>query len=181
MAQAQRNSIVWIAAILTTTIACNANEPAVNKTPPAAPAIEPPENEPEPKATAQDVEREAREAFDTTSQYAQQSAAELRRQLQEQIDALEPEIERLKAQGKDLKEQAKPEWNRRMAQLEEKRQAAQRKLEAWKSASPEAWKELKSGATQAWQDLKQSLDEAKRRLDEAEAAPSNEGDKPAPK
>jgi hypothetical protein len=158
-------------------VGCEPAKPDVKVVPPkpSTPAGEPQAADldaPQAKreVSAEEVEREAREAFDATSQYAQQQAAELHRKLQQQIDELDPEIERLKAQGKELTEQARPEWNRRMAQLEEKRQATQRKLDAWKKASPDAWQALKGGAAEAWTDLKQSYDEAASHFRKAEAS-----------
>ncbi len=162
---------------LSISVGCEPSKPEVKVIPPeaATPAGEPRPSdsgarEAKREVSAEEVEREAREAFDATSKYAQQQAAELHRKLQRQIDELDPEIERLKAQGKELTEQAKPEWNRRMAQLEEKRQAAQRKLDAWKKASPDAWHALKGGAAEAWTDLKQSYDEAASHFHQAEAS-----------
>lgn len=173
---------VALLAGLSASVGCEPGKPDVQVTPPeaATPADSPAAPETEREVSAEDVEREAREAFDATSQYAKQQAAELHRKLQQQIDELDPEIEKLKAQGKDLTEQAKPEWNRRMVQLEEKRQAAQRKLDAWKKASPDAWQALQSGASEAWTDLKQSYDDAASHFRKAESSQRDDAEHGAP-
>lgn len=152
---------------------CKPEQPALDKGPPAA--VTPEGNAAEAAARqepgdvgAEDVQRETGEAIDASAQYARQQAEQLRRKLQEQIDELDVQIERLKAKGEELKEQAQPEWNRRMAQLEEKRQAAQRKLDAWQKASPEAWQDLKRGASNAWTELEQAYQDASRHFSEAQ-------------
>lgn len=171
-----------ILTVLPATLGCNPGEAPGEKPPktPSPPPAETVDVEPQPQRTAEDVKREAGEAFETSSQYAKEQAEELHRQLQRKIDELGPQIERLKSQARDLKEQAKPEWDKRIAQLEEQRRVAQQKLDAWKKASPEAWKELKTGASRAWSDLKESYDNAARHFENADGAESSKApdDKP---
>ena len=59
-----------------------------------------------------------------------------------------------------MTDDAKANWDRKMAELETKREAARAKLAEVGRASAEAWKDVQKGAQSAWDELDRDFRDA---------------------
>ena len=114
------------------------------------------------KVTSDDVLRDAGQAVDTAVEFSQQTKEEFQKGLDERLQKLDAEIAKLSEKGRDLKDQAKADWDRKMADLETKREAARAKLDEIGRSSAEAWKDVQKGAQSAWDELDKAFRDAAR-------------------
>ena len=114
------------------------------------------------KVTSEDVRRDAGQAVETAAEYSQQTKEEFQKKLEVQLNELDAKIAKLREKGHDLKGEAKVKWDRKMAELETKREAARDKLAEVGHSSAEAWKDVRKGAQSAWDELDKSFREASR-------------------
>jgi LPS O-antigen subunit length determinant protein (WzzB/FepE family) len=112
------------------------------------------------KVTSQDVRRDAGKAVDTAVEFSQQSKEEFQKNLDARLKQLDVEIVRLREKGRDLNDEAKANWERKMAELEAKREAARARLSEVGQSSAEAWKDVQKGAQSAWDELEKAFREA---------------------
>lgn len=120
-------------------------------------------NDQEPgKITSEDVRRDAAKALNTAAEFSQQTKEEFQKSLELRLKDLDAEIVKLREKGRDLKDQAKANWEAKMADLETKRAAASAKLADVSNSSAEAWKDIQKGAQSAWEDLEKAFQEASR-------------------
>ena len=112
------------------------------------------------KVTAEDVRHDAGQAVNTAAEYSQQSREEFQKDLGTRLDEMDANIVKLRDKGRDLKDQAKANWDQKMAELETKREAARQKLVEVGHANAEAWKDVKKGAQSAWDDLDKAFHDA---------------------
>ena len=119
------------------------------------PADQPPE-----KITSEDVRRDAGQAVNTAIDFSKQSKDEFQKKLEARLTDLDAEIAKLREKGRDLKDQAKVDWDQKLADLETKREAARVKLAEVGDSSAEAWKDVKQGAQSAWDDLEKAFQDA---------------------
>lgn len=82
--------------------------------------------------------------------------------METRLKTLESDISKLREKGRELKGEAQTNWDRKMAALETKRDAAQAKLTEVGHANAEAWKDLQKHAQATWDDLERSVQEALR-------------------
>ena len=80
--------------------------------------------------------------------------------MEARLKTLDAEIEKLREKGSDLKDEAKVKWERKMADLETKRETARTKLAQVRDSSGEAWKDVQKGAQAAWDDLDKAYQDA---------------------
>lgn len=114
------------------------------------------------KVTSEDVRRDAGKAVDTAVEFSQQAKVEFQKRLDLPLKELDAEIAMLRERGNNLKDEAKADWDKKMADLETKREAASAKLAEVGHSSAEAWKDIQSGAQAAWDDLDKAFREASR-------------------
>jgi TolA-binding protein len=114
------------------------------------------------KVAPEDVRRDAGQAAETAGEFAKQSMEEFQKKLDARLKELDEKIAKLREQGGELKDQAKADWERKMAELETKREAARAKLAEVGQSSAEAWKDVKKGAQAAWDELDKAFREASR-------------------
>jgi LPS O-antigen subunit length determinant protein (WzzB/FepE family) len=114
------------------------------------------------KVTSEDVRRDAGQAINTAAEYSAQTKEEFQKRLDTRLKELDTEIAKLQEKGRDLKDDAKANWDRKMADLETKRDAARAKLGEVGRSSAEAWKDVQKGAQSAWDELDKALREAAR-------------------
>jgi len=112
------------------------------------------------KVTSEDVRRDADQAAVTAGEFSQQTKADFQQKLDAQLKQSDAEIARLREQGSELKDEAKVNWERKMANLETKRDAARAKLAEIGASSAEAWKDVQKGAQSAWDELDQAFRDA---------------------
>ena len=112
------------------------------------------------KVTSEDVRRDANQAAETAVEFSQQTKEEFRKKLDTQLKQSDAELAKLREKGRDLKDEAKANWEQKMAVLETKRDAARVKLAELGSSSAEAWKDIQKGAQSAWDELDQAVRDA---------------------
>lgn len=112
------------------------------------------------KVTGADVRQDAGKAADTAVRFSAQSKQEFEEKLEKRLEEAGVEIEKLREQGAELKDDAKAAWDRKIVRLEAKRDAARGKLDEFKKSSVEAWKDLEKGARAAWEDMDQAFVDA---------------------
>ena len=121
-----------------------------------------PADQPPGKVTSEDVRRDAGQAAKTVVEYSRQTKDEFQNKLETRLKELDAEIAKLHEKGRDLTDQAKTDWDRKMVDLETKRDAARAKLAEVRDSSAEAWKDVQKGAQSAWDDLDKAFHEASR-------------------
>jgi TolA-binding protein len=114
------------------------------------------------KVTPEDVRRDASQAAKTAAEYSQQTKEDFQKKLEAQLNELDAKIAKLREKDSDLKDEAKVNWDRKMAELETKREAARAKLAEVGHSSAEAWKDVQKGAQSAWDDLDKAFRDASR-------------------
>ncbi len=112
------------------------------------------------KITPADVRRDAGKAVDTAAEFTLQAKEEFQKSLDARLKKLDAEIVQLREKGRDLKDDAKDNWDAKMADLEAKRDAARAKLDEVGHSSSEAWKDVQKGAQSAWDDLEKAFHDA---------------------
>ena len=112
------------------------------------------------KVTPEDVRRDAGQAVNTATEYSQQAKEEFQKKLEVQLNELDAKIAKFREKGRDLKDESKVNWDRKMADLEKKREAARVKLDEVGRSSAEAWKDVQKGATSAWDELDKAFRDA---------------------
>jgi TolA-binding protein len=116
------------------------------------------------KVTSEDVRRDAGQAAETAVEYSRQTREEFQKKLEARLNELDGEITKLREQGRDLKDQAKTDWDRKMADLATKQEAARAKLAEVRDSSAEAWKDMQKGAQSAWDELDKAFHDASRKF-----------------
>lgn len=114
------------------------------------------------KVTSEDVRRDVGQAAKTAAEYSRQTKEEFQKGLETRLKDLDAEIAKLREKGRDLKDQAKANWDQKMVDLEAKREVARTKLAEVAHASTEAWKDIQKGAQSAWDELDKAFHEASR-------------------
>jgi TolA-binding protein len=109
--------------------------------------------------TSEDVRRDAGKAVETAAEFSQQTKEEFQKNLASRLKELDDEIAKFREKGSNLKDQAKANWEMKMAELETKREAANAKLTEIGHSSAEAWKDIQKGAQAAWDDLDKAFRE----------------------
>ena len=110
--------------------------------------------------TSEDVRRDANQSAEMAVEFSRQTKEELQKKLDTQLKQSDAEIARLREKGSELKDEAKANWERKMANLETKRDAARAKLAEIGASSAEAWKDVQKGAQSAWDELDQAFRDA---------------------
>jgi LPS O-antigen subunit length determinant protein (WzzB/FepE family) len=114
------------------------------------------------KVTSEDIRRDAGQAAQTTVHYSWQTKEEFQKKLAARLKELDVEIAKLREKGRDLTDQAKTDWDRKMADLEMKWDAALAKLAEVRDSSAEAWKDVRNGALSVWEELDKAFRDASR-------------------
>lgn len=115
--------------------------------------------------TSQEVKQNAAETADSTATYAEQERDKYIRQAHKEIDELRTDIDRLAAQARTARAEAKVKLDKDIKILNEKRDAAAKKLSELQSANAGAWQQLKSGMDRTIEDLKQSFAKARKEFE----------------
>ena len=112
------------------------------------------------KVTSEDVSRDAGQAVNTAVEFSQQNKEEFEKGLDSRLSEVGGELATLRQKGRDLQGQAKTNWDRKMADLETKRDAARAKLTEVSNSSGKAWKDIQKGAQSAWDELDKAFRDA---------------------
>lgn len=112
--------------------------------------------------TAQDVKREATEAVDTTTQYAQQEKAEFIRNAEHELAEMKANLDELNSRAQAASGESKARLETQVVALQSKWRAAESKLNEAKAAAAPTWADAKASFAQSMQELKQTLEDSKR-------------------
>jgi hypothetical protein len=114
------------------------------------------------KVTSEDVRRETGQAVKTAAEFSQQTKEEFEQKLDARLKELDAEIAKLREKRGDLTDEAKANWEKKMAELETKRDAAGARLAEVRESSAEAWKDVQKGAQSASDALDKAFRDASR-------------------
>jgi TolA-binding protein len=114
------------------------------------------------EVTSEDVRRDAGQAVNTAAAFSQQTKEEFQKNLDARLKEMDAEIAKLREKRRDLKDEAKANWDQKMAELETKREAASAKLADVGHSSAEAWEDVQKGAQSAWDELDTAFRDASR-------------------
>jgi TolA-binding protein len=114
------------------------------------------------KVTSEDVRRDAERAVETASAFSQQAKEDFKKSMQSQLSDLDSKVSELREKGRNLKDQAKTDWEKRMSELELKREAAATSLARVGESTADAWQDVKKGAQSAWAELDKAFQAAAR-------------------
>ena len=123
------------------------------------------------EVTSEDVRRDAGQAAHTAVEFSKQTKEEFQQSLEARLKSLDAEIAKLREKGRGLQDEARANWDRKMTELETKREAASARLAEVGQSSAEAWKDVRQGAQSAWEDLDKAFREAAREF-ESSAKPN---------
>jgi len=103
--------------------------------------------------SSDDVEKEAKEAYEATKTYTQEQMQTIRKQMETKLDEYGKEIDQLQAKTEKLEGDAKAKAEQHLAALRQKRDAVGEKVKDLGSSSGDAWEQVKSGVDAAMEDL----------------------------
>jgi len=86
------------------------------------------------------------------------------KKLDAQLNALNAQIELLKAKADKAKVEAKIDYYETIEALQHKQKDAKAKLQELKTAGDEAWEDLKTGAEKVWAEVKTAYHDASSRF-----------------
>ena len=101
----------------------------------------------------EDVEKEAREAYDATKAYTQEQMQAFWEQMETRLAEYKKEIDKLQAKAEKLGGDAKVKAEQQLTALRQKRDEVSEKLKELRSSSGNVWQQLKSGIDAAMEDL----------------------------
>ena len=116
------------------------------------------------KVTSEDVCHDADQAVKTAAEYSLRTREEFQRNFNARLDKLDAKIAKLREEGSGVEDQAKANWDRKMAELKTKREATNANLAEVRHSSAEAWKDVRKGAVSAWNDLLKSFHDASKKF-----------------
>jgi len=86
------------------------------------------------------------------------------KKIQAQLDEWSAEIDHLKAKTTDLEADMQLEYNKRIEDLQNMRQAAADRLDELRKSGDDAWRDLKVGVDAAWTRLEEAFEQARSRF-----------------
>jgi TolA-binding protein len=113
-------------------------------------AAEPP---PPKKTSTQEVKKQASEAVETTGRYLAERKEDFATRMQQRLDALNSELARAREAAAEGKKEVQKDVQQKIADLENKKAEADRKLTELRKAGGSAWESLRSGVEKAVGDL----------------------------
>jgi chromosome segregation ATPase len=114
------------------------------------------EDQPQSKSgtvSSEDVQKEAKDAYEATKAYTQEQMQTIRKQMESKLDEYGNEIDQLQAKAEKLEGDAKAKAEQQLAALRQKQDAVGEKVKDLGSASGDAWEQVKSGVDAAMEDL----------------------------
>ena len=104
--------------------------------------------------TGDTVIRETQEAVTATKDYTIQQKDAFQRKVQTELDELQVRITQLRGQVAHASEEARADIQKAIAELEKKKDLAQKKVEDIHSATASSWEQVKSKTSAAMDDLR---------------------------
>jgi chromosome segregation ATPase len=101
----------------------------------------------------EDVNKEAKEAYDATKAYTQEQMQAFREQMETRLNEYGEKIDQLQAKAEKLGEDGKAKAEQQLTALRQKRDEVSEKLNDLSSSAGTAWEQVKSGIAEAMEDL----------------------------
>lgn len=108
--------------------------------------------------TGDTVVREAQEAVTATKDYTIQQKDQFQRKVQAELDEVQRQITKLRGQVTHASAEARADIQKAIAELEKKKDLAQKKAQEIHSATASSWEQVKSKTAAAMEDLRDSVD-----------------------
>ena len=115
----------------------------------------------ETKVSASEVKKETVEAVEAAGAFADEKKEEFTKRMKANIDELDREMNDLKKETESASKEAKATANKRILEIQKKRDAMVKKYEALEKSSDKAWKKMKTGLEKAWGEVKSAYSDAK--------------------
>ena len=116
------------------------------------------------KVTASDVEKESREAAETTVDYTRQQYQVFMQQAKAKLDAIDQRMRELRDRAGQLQGEAQTAAREKLKELGQEREAIHEKMTALRKSGAAAWKDMEAGLKSAVERLDQALDRAVQRF-----------------
>jgi hypothetical protein len=120
---------------------------------------------PDKPVTGQDVKQQYKDALNTTKDYAVQSKDEFLAAAGEKMKALDTKIDELSRKSAELKDDAKVQADKALADLRAQREAAGRKYDELKQSSNDAWDKTKTAFSNALDNLEKTYHDVRSKFD----------------
>jgi signal transduction protein with GAF and PtsI domain len=114
--------------------------------------------------TGDTVIRETQEAVTATKDYTIQQKDAFQRKVQTELDEMKVRIRELRGQVKHASAEARADLQKAIGELEKKKDLANKKVKAIRSATASSWEQVKSKTEAAMDDLRDSLTRARSHL-----------------
>lgn len=112
------------------------------------------------KVTLDNVKEDAAASMNTVAAYSQQEKDKLLADMKTKMELMDANIETLRQKGKDLASDAKIQWDRKMAAIDERRKLAAERIAELGDSSAKAWGDVEAGAQSAWKELTKAFQDA---------------------
>lgn len=122
------------------------------------------------EATLQDVKDDAMSALDGAAKLTEQQQEKIAARLNERLAQLKTKVDDLRARAKNAADEAQPEIQAKIDQLQQGVADAQERLQARAEKATAAWKEFGKGVDAALDELENSTAEAYQELQEPNSA-----------
>jgi hypothetical protein len=116
--------------------------------------------------TAEEVQRELREALEAAKAYTFRQKEEYEKRLQPVLQDLDDRIDVLKEKAKGAAKEGRKRYAQAIEELRREREIVRHQLAKARAAAPGAWEEVKAGVGAAWDDLRKAFQRANDRLKE---------------
>jgi hypothetical protein len=113
--------------------------------------------------SAEGVERFKKSAQDsvaTTTDYLNREKEQLQKSLSDKLADLDKQLSGLKAKSGPVSDRARSEWTNALAQIQQRKEVAAKKLEQLKNSSADKWQDFKTAAESAFADLDRAVKNA---------------------
>ena len=103
------------------------------------------------------LQEQARNAVPTSKEFITQQKHRWQKSYSDKLSKFDKQLADLKAKSSAASDKAKSDWNKALAQLEQKKDSAAQKLEQLKTASADKWQELRTNTETAFAELEKSF------------------------
>lgn len=110
--------------------------------------------------TSDKVIRETQEAVTATKDYTIQQKDAFQRKVQAELDEMQVRITQLRGQARHASTEARADLQKALREIEKKKDLANKKVKAIRSATASSWEQVKSKTEAALKDLRDALNRA---------------------
>ena len=103
------------------------------------------------------LKKDAQYAVTTTTTYLNREKEQLQKSLSDKLADLDKQLSGLKAKSGPVSDRARSEWTNALAQIQQKKEVAAKKLEQLKNSSAGKWQDFKAAAESAFADLESAV------------------------